>query len=229
MKSLKILLILVFGIALLACSNQQKNVETMKEKAPYQKKYTNADYYKDGKLDPEIALKAYLEMLEHYGVPYSDFLKENMWITDFDLGDFENVGMAGIFWVNNPDGKYLVNETYILPVQKSLEHKHLLTETPAKNESWQVRYGWAYNYSIGDTTPNPPELPESQKDHITVSHFQVQNVDEIVHLAELESPHFLFAGPIGAIITEYGSFHDGNGLRFTNPNVVFTDVLSASE
>ena len=72
MKSLKNLLILMFGMAFLACTNQQKNVEIMKEQAPYQKKYTNADFYKDGKLVPEIALKAYLEMLDHYGVPYSD-------------------------------------------------------------------------------------------------------------------------------------------------------------
>jgi D-lyxose ketol-isomerase len=103
MKSSKNLLILLLGIAFMACTQQQNNVEIMKEKAPYQKKYTNADFYKDGKLDPEIALKSYLDMLEHYGVPYSDFVKKNLWITDFALGDFENVGMAGLFWVNDPD------------------------------------------------------------------------------------------------------------------------------
>lgn len=192
----------------------------------YTKKYTNADFYKDGKLDPDIALQAYLDMFDHYGIPYSDFIKENLWVTDFNLGDFENVGMAGIFWVNDPNHKYLGHEIYLLPGQMIVEHKHIATDYPAKFESWQVRHGWAYNYSIGDPTPNPPQLPKSQAGHITVSHFQVQKVDEVIHLAELESPHFLLAGPEGAIITEYASYHDGEGLRFTNPHVEFIDILS---
>ncbi len=234
MKTLLYAMIMLFVVALFGCSGgdrkndtELKKVDIMNEKEAYQKKYTNEDFYKDGKLNPEVALEAYKDMLAHYGVPFSDFLKENLWITDFGLGDFEHVGMAGIFWVNNPDGKYLGHEIYLLPGQMIVEHKHLPTEYPAKDESWQVRHGWAYNYSIGDSTPNPPELPESQKDHITVSHFQVQHVDEILSLVELESPHFLYAGPEGVIVTEYGSYHDGNGLRFTNPDAVFEDALSA--
>lgn len=226
MKTIKGLYILWLGVAFLTITVNCKNEDSMKVRDPYTQKYTNADFYKDGELDPEIALMAYLDMLEYYGVPYSDFLKQNLWITDFNLGDFENVGMAGIFWVNDPDYKYLGHEIYLLPGQMIVEHYHVASEYPAKFESWQVRHGWAYNYSIGDPTPNPPKLPESQKGHITVSHFQKQFVDEVIHLAELESPHFLFAGPEGVIVTEYANYHDGNGLRFTNPNVEFIDVLS---
>jgi D-lyxose ketol-isomerase len=159
----------------------------------------------------------------------SDFVKKNLWITDFNLGDFENVGMAGLFWVNDPAHKYFGHEIYLLPGQMIVEHKHVATEFPAKFESWQVRHGWTYNYSVGETTPNAPVLPASQKDHITISHFQKQMVDEVIHLAEIESPHFLFAGPEGVIITEFATYHDGNGLRFTNPNVQFIDVLSKPE
>ncbi|MGL5690680.1 MAG: hypothetical protein ACRDD8_07645, partial [Bacteroidales bacterium] len=57
----------------------------------YQKKYTNADFYKDGKLQPEVAKAAYLDMLNHYHIPYTKFLEENLFITDFNLGDMENV------------------------------------------------------------------------------------------------------------------------------------------
>ena len=228
MKAIKKLFILMVGAVFFASLVQCKQENTMKAKEPYAKKYTNADFYKDGKLDAEIALKAYLDMLDHYGVPYSDFLKENLWITDFSLGDFENVGMAGIFWVNDPDGRYLGHEIYLLPGQMIVEHKHIETDYPAKMESWQIRHGWAYNYSIGDPTPNPPQLPASQNGYITVSHFKKQQVDEVIHLVELESPHFLLAGPEGSVISEYASYHDGNGLRFTNPNVEFIDILSAS-
>ena len=226
MKTIKSIIILLISASFFTSFVQCKQDNTMKVKNPYEKKFTNADFYKDGKLDPKIALQAYLDMFEYYGIPYSDFVKENLWITDFNLGDFENVGMAGIFWVNDPEHKYLGHEIYLLPKQMIVEHKHIATEYPAKFESWQVRHGWAYNYSIGETSPNPPKLPESQKGFITVAHFQKQFVDEVIHLAELESPHFLMAGPEGTIVTEFASYHDGNGLRFTNPNVVFIDVLS---
>ncbi len=225
----KYIFILMLGSGFLAFFVQCKQEETMKVNDPYTKKYTNADFYKNGELDPEVALKAYLDMFEHYGVPYSDFLKENLWITDFNIGDFENVGMAGVFWVNDPEQNYFGHEIYLLPGQMIVEHKHVATEYPAKFESWQMRHGWAYNYSIGDPTPNPPRLPESQKGHITISHFQKQETDQVLHLAEPGSPHFLFAGPEGAIITEYANYHDGDGLRFTNPGVEFTDVLSKQE
>ena len=229
MRTMKKVLAILFGALILTCTISCKNQDSSKAKEPYVKKYTNDDFYKNGELDPQIALAAYLDMLEHYGVPYSDFLKENLWITDFSLGDFENVGMAGIFWVNDQEHKYLGHEIYLLPGQMIVEHRHIATEYPAKFESWQVRHGWVYNYSIGHATPNPPQLPESQKDFITVNHFRKQIVDEVIHLAEIESPHFLLAGPNGSIVTEYASYHDGNGLRFTNPNVEFVDALSKIE
>jgi len=226
MRFITYLFILMTGIGVSACSLPSQKDSSMNVKEPYKKKYTNADFYKDGKLDPEIALKAYLDMLEHYGVPYSDFVKNNLWITDFNLGDFENVGMAGLFWVNDPVHNYFGHEIYLLPGQMIVEHRHVATEYPAKFESWQVRHGWTYNFSIGEATANPPLLPVSQKGHITVAHFKKQLVDEVIHLAEIESPHFLLAGPEGVIVTEFASYHDGNGLRFTNPGVEFIDVLS---
>lgn len=205
-----------------ACESNLKTNKAMK----YQKKYTNADFYKDGKLQADVALAAYLDMLEFYGVPYSENLKKNLWITDFNLGDFENVGMGGIFWVNDAEHNYFAHEIYLLPGQMIVEHKHPPTKYAAKHEAWVPRHGWVYNYAVGETTPNGPKLPESQKDYITVSNFVVQKVDEMVPLKQLETPHFLLAGDEGAIVSEYASYHDGDGLRFTNPNVVFTDCLT---
>ena len=210
-----------------ACSpkTEQKTAQktVMKE---YTKKYTNADFYKDGKIQPEIAKKAYLEMLEFYGVPFSKTLEAGIWITDFNLGDFENVGMAGIFWLNDSVHGYFGHEIYLLPKQMIPEHRHMATKFPAKFESWKVNHGWCYNFGIGEPTANPPVLPASQKDYITSLSFVQQDVDEVVPLKEIETPHFLFAGDNGLIVTEYATYHDGAGLRFTNPNVVFTDMLT---
>ena len=43
------------------------------------------------------------------------------------------------------------------------------------------------------------------------------HVGDISALKQLESRHFLMAGPEGAVVTEYGTYHDNAGLRFTNP------------
>ncbi|MEG1585572.1 MAG: hypothetical protein RR346_01715 [Bacteroidales bacterium] len=205
-----------------ACTNEK----TMDRKAPYQKKYTNADFYKDGQLQAEVAKAAYLDMLDYYGVPYTDFLKKNLFITDFNLGDLEHVGMAGVFWINNPEYKYFGHEIYLLPDQMITEHRHLPTEFPAKMESWQVRNGWCYNFGMGETTPGAPKHPKSQDGYITATNFTKLHEGDIATLNELEVPHFLRGGDNGVIVTEYGTYHDGNGLRFTNPGVVFTDILN---
>ena len=42
-------------------------------------------------------------------------------------------------------------------------------------------------------------------------------VGDITALKQLAGRHFLMAGPEGAVVTEYGTYHDNAGLRFTNP------------
>ena len=46
------------------CCNTNSNKE-MK----YSKKYTNADFYKDGKFDQKVAIEAMKDMFKFYGVP----------------------------------------------------------------------------------------------------------------------------------------------------------------
>ena len=77
-----------------------------------------------------------------------------MWILDFGLGDFAQVGMAGIFWLNRQDYNYFGHEIYLLPGQMIPEHCHLATaKGAAKMESWQPRRGMIYTFGEGDPTP----------------------------------------------------------------------------
>lgn len=66
-----------------------------------------ADFYKDGKFQQEAAMEAMKDMFAFYDVPFTELMAKDMWVTDFGLGDFENVGMGGIFWVNNAEPKIL--------------------------------------------------------------------------------------------------------------------------
>jgi len=194
-------------------SNNDKTEQAMK----FQKKYTNADFYTDGKFNEEVAIKAYKEMLAFYGVPFTKLMEAEFWVAEFGLGDFENVGMGGIFWVNDAEHGYFAHAIYLLPGQMIPEHAHVKTEYPAKFESWMVTKGWAYNFSeIGDPTPNAPAIPAGHGAYKSKC-FAVQNVGDVIHLKKSESFHFLMAGPEGAIVDEWASYHDGAGLRFTNP------------
>lgn len=196
------------------CDNtNNKNNKEMK----YQKKYTNADFYTDGKFNEAVAVEAFKDMLAFYDVPFTSFMDKEFWAVDFGLGDFENVGMGGVFWVNDQEHGYFAHAIYLLPGQMIPEHAHVKTEFAPKFESWMVTKGWAYNFSeIGDATPGAPAIPASHGP-VKSQCFVKQNVGDIIHLKKAESFHFLMAGPEGAIVDEWACYHDGAGLRFSNP------------
>ena len=155
-------------------------------------------------------------MFKFYGVPYTPLMEKDIWFTDFGLGDFENVGMGGIFWVNDPEYGYFAHAIYLLPGQMIPEHAHVKTAFPAKHESWMVNHGWVYNFSeVGDETPNAPAVPASHGP-IKSKNFVVQKVGDVLRLKKLETFHFMMAGPEGAIVDEWACYHDNAGLRFTN-------------
>ncbi|WP_430810123.1 MULTISPECIES: hypothetical protein [unclassified Carboxylicivirga] len=205
------------------CSSANENETTKTSKML--RKYTNDDFYVNGKLSPEKTLQAYKELFVHYNYPINEFLLNNIFITDFELGDFANAGMAGIFWYNDATHSYFAHEIFLLPGQMIVEHRHVATEHPAKMESWHVRHGAVFTFGEGDETPNNPKTPESQKDFITVNNAMELKANGINTLNRAEAAHFMIASDQGAIVSEYANYHDGNGLRFTNPNVVFTDIL----
>jgi hypothetical protein len=60
-------------------------------------------------------------------------------------------------------------------------------------------------------------VPESQRGLIQSRCGKPLQVDELAHLNRRTAWHFMVAGPEGALVTEYGTFHDMDGLRFSNP------------
>lgn len=222
-------IVCILGVAIssiaLANNNQAASTSTMnnstqttENKAPFQKKYTNKDFYDEqGNFKQDVARKAFYEMFEHYGIPVTPLMEKDIWFTDFGLGDFENVGMGGIFWVNDKEHSYFAHEIYLLPGQMIPEHKHVKTSMPAKFESWMVQKGDCYNFSeVGEQTPNAPAIPESQRATTISKNFIHQKAGELVHLKKIETWHFLYAGPHGAVVSEYACYHDNDGLRFSN-------------
>lgn len=224
---LTIIIVIVLGVSCSGSSqknnNPRKYIEYNKPEInkimKYSKKFTNADFYKDGKFQQEVAIEAMKDMFKFYNVPFTDLMAKEMWVTDFGLGDFENLGMGGIFWVNDPEYKYFAHAIYLLPGQMIPEHAHVATEGfPAKHESWMVNHGWVYNFSeVGEKTTGVPEISPVHGP-IKSQNFVIQNVGDVLRLKKLETFHFMMAGPEGAIVDEWACYHDNNGLRFTNEN-----------
>ncbi len=188
-------------------------------------KLNNADFYKaDGSFDVEKAKQAYYDMMERFNYPIVPRLRgEEFWAVDFGMGKFTEVGMAGIFWLNNKEDNYFGHEIYLLPGQMIPEHRHVQTsDAGPKMEGWQPRHGWVYIYGEGEATPGVEErIPPSHKECAKARKEQKLMPGEVGMLGGAEEWHWQIAGPEGAIVTEYATYHDGAALRFSNPDVKF--------
>jgi len=188
--------------------------------------FNNGDFYDAaGKFNAEAAKDAYLALLKAVGYPLSKKLRETMWVTDFALGRFLEVGLAGNFWINDKKNNYTSLEMFLLPNQMVPEHWHVALEAegvPTKMESWHVRYGSSYTYGEGPATPKiGVKIHESEKKFITVFNETVLHVGEVTGIKKPLEKHWQQAGPRGAIITESSTYHTGDAVRFTNPNIKF--------
>lgn len=190
-------------------------------------KLTKEMFYKDGKFDEKAARQAYFDMMERLGMPISKNMRDNMWATDFGLGQFPEVGMGGIFWAMEDKHGVFGHEILLLPNQLLIEHYHVAANgLPAKHECWQARFGTSYCFGEEgqDASAYPDvKVPESQKQFITVHKVSKADSKEgnVVWLNRPTARHYQIAGPEGAIVTEYGAFHCQDGVKFTNPNVKF--------
>ncbi len=185
-------------------------------------------FYKDGVFDQEAAKQAYFDMMKRMGYPISENLKANFWAIDFGLGDFPAVGMGGVFWAHENEHGVFAHDIYLLPNQFLVEHAHVAHGgLPPKHECWMAVRGTTYCFGEeGEDVANYPELviPESQKKFVT----QVSKVNpscakkgNVVWLNRPTAFHSQIAGPEGAIVAEFGTYHQNEGNRFTNPDVTF--------
>jgi len=192
-------------------------------------KYPNSRFYKaDGSFNEDAAKAAYAEMFRFHNYSLADVVNdERFWIMDFGLGDFASVGMAGIFWLNDKEHGYFGHEIYLLPFQMIPEHAHVVAEgKPAKHEYWQVRHGSIYNFGEGGSKDDKPPvpLPKSQLEANAITAFNCVQLKAATGLGigeaglnRLGAFHFMMGGAEGTIVTEYASYHSGEGLRLRNP------------
>ena len=184
------------------------------------------DYFYDseGRFDLEAAKDAYIALMEYHGYPVFPDAREKLWISDYGLGRFAELGLGAIMFANNEEDRYMLMDIYLLPNQMLPEHYHLATEkNPTKLEGWLVRHGVSYVYGAGEPTPNiKAVIPKCHMNGTaTTMHEVVLKPGQFTGLTKAESPHWQFAGPEGAILTEVANVHDNDGVRHVDSNLVF--------
>ncbi len=186
--------------------------------------FDNASFYNaDGSFNLEAGKDAYIALMKYHGYPVFDGLRETLWLSDYGLGEFTKVGLGAIGYINDQKDCYMGQDMFLLPGQMLPEHYHLKTDkAPAKMEGWHVRHGISYVYGEGEPTANlKAVVPASQKDIVSVWHETILHVGESCVLNRKTARHWQFGGPEGAIVSEYATFHDNDGVRHSDPNIVF--------
>jgi len=187
--------------------------------------FDNCCFYDDqGKFKPEAAKDAYIALMEYHGYPVFEDVREKLWVSDYGTGQFTKLGLGANMFVNNEQDRYMLMDIYLLPHQMLPEHYHVATErNPAKLEGWLVRHGLSYVYGPGEPTPNiKAVIPKCHLNGtVTVRHEVILRPGQFTPLTKAEAPHWQFAGPAGAIITEVATVHDPAGVRHTDRNLVF--------
>ncbi|MFA5190017.1 MAG: D-lyxose/D-mannose family sugar isomerase [Verrucomicrobiia bacterium] len=177
-------------------------------------KFENAFFYKDGKFDLEKGKDAIIALMKHHGYPVYPGIREKLFVSDYGLGHFTEVGLAAVMWKNNEPDRYMQMDIYLMPNQMLPEHWHLAAKgNPSKLEGWLVRYGLSHIVGEGDPnlTVKVPAIHDGGK--VTVEHEVAAKPGDFVPLNRGGAHHWQMAGPEGAIITEVANVHTDAGVR----------------
>lgn len=194
---------------------------TDKKRSGKKPKFKNADFYTDGKFDEEKGKDAIIALCGFHGYPIFDDFREKLWVSDYGTGQFTKLGLAANLFMNNEKDRYMLMDLFLLPGQMLPEHWHLEGEgNPAKLEGWLVRHGRSYIVGIGDD--NLAEFPLIKvpachmKGKVTTKHVAEANPGDFNMLLQVETRHWQFAGPEGAIVTEVANVHTNSAVRHSD-------------
>jgi D-lyxose ketol-isomerase len=187
--------------------------------------FDNASFYNaDGTFNVEAGKDAYIKMMKYHGYPIFPGLKEKLWVSDYGLGQFTKLGLGAYGFLNEVDGNYMGQDLYLLPGQMLPEHYHLKTDKAGpKMEGWHVRHGVSYVYGEGEPTKDMKAVvPKCHMNGtVSISHEIILGQGETTILNRETARHWQFGGPEGAVISEYATYHDNDGVRHSDPKLRF--------
>jgi D-lyxose ketol-isomerase len=143
---------------------------------------------------------------------------EKMEITDFGLGDFSNIGLGIIIYVNTD--KVCAKELAIAPYQVCPQHRHPEVEgKTGKEETFRCRWGEVYLYVEGKQSKNiKAVIPDKYLDRFNVFKEIILKPGEQYTLPP-NTWHWFQGGPEGAILSEFSTHSYDAGDIFYDKNI----------
>ncbi len=145
--------------------------------------------------------------------------EEEIEVSDFGLGDIDNVGLLVVVYENND--RYCAKEIVLLPRQICPEHRHppVGGNEPGKQETFRCRWGEVFLYVPGEPTPKPLDrIPERYKEYFTIWKEIVLRPGDQYTLPP-DTLHWFQAGDEGAILSEFSSTSRDESDIWTDPRL----------
>lgn len=163
-------------------------------------------------------------MLVDAGIEITDEERKQIEIVDFGLSRFKDIGLAMLIYFNSE--RACARELIFFPNQTISEQVHPdLDGQPGKEETFRCRKGTVYIYIPGEPTENPHcQPPRGREEYYKCQHEIVLGpCDQFTMPPNM--PHWLQAGPKGAVVSEFSSPAQDETDLFTDPDVKrFTEI-----
>jgi len=145
--------------------------------------------------------------------------EERIEVSDFGLGDLDNVGLLVVVYENND--RYCAKEIVLLPRQVCPEHRHPSSgeKSAGKQETFRCRSGEVYLYVPGEPTSNPrARIPEKYRQYLTIwKEILLQPGDQ--YTLPPDTLHWFQAGDKGGVLSEFSSTSTDENDIWTDPRL----------
>lgn len=143
---------------------------------------------------------------------------EIMELTDFGLGDFYNIGLGVIIYINTE--RVCAKELALTPFQICPQHKHPdIMKNPGKEETFRCRWGEVYLYIDGNSTKNiKAVIPEKYSEKLNIFHEILLKPGDQYTLTS-NTWHWFQAGPQGAVLSEFSTHSYDDGDMFYDKDI----------
>ena len=139
---------------------------------------------------------------------------KKMEITDFGLGDFLNIGLGVIIYVNTD--RVCAKELAMMPFQICPQHRHPeISGSPGKEETFRCSWGEVYINIEGKKTSNGKSLiPKKYREKFNVFHEIVLKQGDQYTLSP-DTWHWFQSGSEGAVLSEFSTHsYDAGDIFF---------------
>jgi len=160
-----------------------------------------------------------LRYLKRAGIVLTLDEAKNIEVVDFGLGNLKKFGLEIITYINTE--RCCAKELVLFPGQICAEHLHAdMDGKRGKEETFRCRWGIVYLYVPGQRTPNPcvSLIDLEDKKYFTVWKEIILKPGQQYTILP-NTKHWFYAGPKGAIISEFSTHSYDEKDVFTDPRV----------